>query len=77
MRTTIDIDEQLLLYAKNQATLQNTTLKKVLEDALRNLFSQQQTPQKSIKLETCAGTGLKAGVNLNNNQSLNDIMDGY
>ena len=77
MRTTIDIDEQLLLYAKNQATLQNTSLKKVLEDALRNLFSQQQTPHKPIKLKTCSGEGLKAGVNLNNSQSLNDIMEGY
>ena len=77
MRTTIDIDEQLLLYAKNQAALQNTSLKNVLENALRNFFSQQQIPQKTIKLETCSGAGLKAEVNLNNSQSLNEIMDGY
>ena len=57
MKTTIDIDEQLLIYAKNQAALQNTTLKKILEDALRNLFSQQQIAHKPIKLKTCAGTG--------------------
>ncbi len=39
MRTTIDIDEQLLVYAKLQAAQQGCTLKQVIEDALREFFS--------------------------------------
>ncbi len=34
MRTSIDINSQLLLYAKHQAVQQGCTLKKVREDAL-------------------------------------------
>ncbi len=36
MRTTINIDEQLLVYAKLQAAQQGCTLKQVIEDALKN-----------------------------------------
>ncbi len=38
MHTTIDIDDQLLLYAKHQAVQQGCTIKKILEDALRDFF---------------------------------------
>ncbi|MDP1614966.1 MAG: hypothetical protein Q8L68_04140 [Methylococcales bacterium] len=38
MRTSVDIDDQLLLYAKRQAAQQSCTLKQVLEDALRAFF---------------------------------------
>ena len=38
MRTTIDIDDQLLLYAKHQAVQQGCTIKQILEDALRDFF---------------------------------------
>jgi hypothetical protein len=38
MRTTIDIDDQLLLYAKHQAVKQGCTIKQILEDALRDFF---------------------------------------
>ena len=36
MRTTVDIDDQLLIYAKHQAVQQGCTLKQILEDALRD-----------------------------------------
>jgi len=77
MRTTVDIDDQLLLYAKHQAVQQGCTLKQVIEDALRDFFSHQSLQHKSVSLETFSGTGLKPGVNLDNGRSLNDIMDGY
>jgi len=38
MHTSIDIDDQLLLYAKHQAVQQGCTIKKILEDALRDFF---------------------------------------
>ncbi|MGZ3972004.1 MAG: hypothetical protein ACXV9R_09035 [Methylobacter sp.] len=77
MRTTVDIDDQLLRYAKQQAVQQGCTLKQVLEDALRDFFSHQVMTHEPVQLETFPGAGLKPGVNLDNGRSLNDIMDGY
>ena len=77
MRTTIDIDDQLLLYAKHQAVKQGCTIKQILEDALRDFFSHQASRPDIVSLETFSGAGLKAGVNLDNSRSLIDIMDGY
>lgn len=76
MRTTIDIDDQLLKYAKLQATQKDCTLKQVVEDALREFFSRHRIESEPVKLETVSGAGLKPGVDLDNGRSLNDIMDG-
>ena len=77
MRTTIDIDDQLLLYAKHQAVKQGCTIKQILEDALRDFFAHPPLQHEVVSLETFSGAGLKPGVNLDNNRSLSDIMDGY
>lgn len=76
MRTTINIDDQLLMYAKLQATQQGCTLKQIVEDALREFFSRHGMDRDPVKLETVSGAGLKPGVNLDDGHSLNDIMDG-
>ncbi len=76
MRTTINIDDQLLMYAKLQATQQGCTLKQVVEDALRDFFSHHHLERDPVKLETVSGAGLKPGVNLDDGRSLNDIMEG-
>lgn len=75
MRTTIDIDEQLLLYAKQKAAEQRVSLKSIMEDSLRDFFSRQVVDKDFIKLETFTGAGTKPGVDLCNNRSLVDIMD--
>ncbi|MEY3760839.1 MAG: hypothetical protein RIR39_2330 [Pseudomonadota bacterium] len=77
MRTTVDIDDQLLLYAKHQAVQQGCTFKQILEDALRDFFLHQSRQHEVVRLETFSGAGLKPGVNLDNNRSLIHIMDGY
>ena len=76
MRTTINIDDQLLMYAKLQATQQGCTLKQIIEDALREFFSRHNMERNLVKLETVSGAGLKPGVNLDDGRSLNDIMEG-
>jgi len=76
MRTTIDIDEYLLVYAKQKAAETHVSLKSVLEDALRDFLSRHAVEHEMVKLETFQGVGLKPGVDLNNNRSLNDIMEG-
>ena len=75
MRTTINIDEQLLAYAKLQAVQQGCTLKQVIEDALREFFSRHHLQHVPVKLETVSGAGLKPGIDLDNSRSLSDIMD--
>ena len=77
MRTTVDIDDQLLLYAKHQAVRQGCAFKQILEDALRDFFLHQSRQHEPISLETFSGAGLKQGVNLDHSRSLHDIMDGY
>lgn len=57
MRTTVDIDNQLLIYAKQQAVQQVCTLKQVIENALRDFFSHQSLQQKPVSLETFSGAG--------------------
>jgi ribosomal protein L20A (L18A) len=76
MRTTIDIDDQLLKYAKLQAAQQGSTLRQVIEDALREFFSRHSLERNPVKLETVSGARLKPGVNLDDGRSLNDIMEG-
>ena len=49
MRTTVDIDDQFLLYAKHQAVQQGCTSKQIIEDALRDFFSHQSLQHKPIK----------------------------
>lgn len=76
MRTTINIDEQLLAYAKLRAVQQGCTIKQVIEDALRESFSRHHLKQDTVKLDTASGVGLKPGVDLDNSRNLSDIMDG-
>lgn len=76
MRTTINIDDQLLKYAKLQATQQDSTLKQVVEDALRESLSRHRVETGPVRLELVTGAGLKTGVDLDNGRSLIDIMDG-
>lgn len=75
MRTTINIDEQLLTYAKLRAAQQDCTLKQIIEDALREFFSRHHLKQEPVKLETVSGPGLKPGIDLDNSRSLSDSMD--
>lgn len=40
------------------------------------IFSHQPSWPDIVSLETFSGSGLNPGVNLDNNRSLSDIMDG-
>ena len=76
MRTTINIDDQLLQSAKHLAIEQGISLAGVIENALRESLSKPQTNTQAIQLITTLGSGVKPGVDLDNNRSLQDIMDG-
>ena len=61
MRTTIDIDDQLLLYAKHQAVEQGCTIKQIMEDALRDFFFASNTRAQGSQPYHFFRTRLKAG----------------
>ena len=77
MRTTINIDDQIFLEAKKFAADSNKTFAGVIEDALRTALA-RRSAQKSgpISLVTMKGSGVRHGVDLDDGQSLLDIMDG-
>jgi Bacterial antitoxin of type II TA system, VapB len=79
MRTTLDLDDQLLRKARHLAGESRRTLTAVVEDALRLLVLKPKTGgQKTgtIRLTTFKGQGLHTGVDLDSNASLHDHMDG-
>jgi hypothetical protein len=77
MRTTVRLDDDLLREAKRHAAEKGMTLTSLLDQALREILSQQErTPAVDrLKLPTFRGRGLQSGVDLDDAASLRDIMD--
>ena len=68
MRTTINIDDQLLLSAKHRAVERGVSLASIIEAV-------QAQERKPIRLITASGSGVKPGVDLDNGRALLDLMD--
>ena len=64
MRTTIQLNDQLLLEAKQHAAQTGRTLKAVIEDALREALARTEAtrPQTRVSLKTFKGRGVQPGV---------------
>ena len=75
MRTTLNIDDQLLNLAKHQAVEQGISLSMVIENVLRQSLLKPSMEYKAVRLVTAAGPGVKPGVDLDSGKSLLDIMD--
>ena len=76
MKTTIQLDDQLLLEAKKYATQTGRTLKAVIEDALREALARTEaTRSQRVPLETFKGRGVQPGVDLDDTSSLLDSME--
>lgn len=78
MRTTIRLDEQLLVEAKKLAAERGTTLTAILEDALREALARRRPPnrRRKVRLTTFRGKGLRPHVDLDDTASLIDRMEG-
>ncbi|MCF8052670.1 MAG: type II toxin-antitoxin system VapB family antitoxin [Desulfobacterales bacterium] len=77
MRTTIDIDDTLLAEAKKRAIEQNTSLRKVVETALRESLSRQNRPPKPFHLKWRTVRGhLVPGVDIADRDSVYERMEG-
>ena len=77
MRTTIRLDDQLLADAKTLALQTGKTLGAVIEDSLREVLARraEEGERKPVKLPRMSGNGLRAGVNLDSNAELLDLME--
>ena len=78
MRTTVDLPEDLIQEAKLRAARRRVSVSAVIEDALRASFARDVAAATNIaKLTTDpGGRGLRPGVNLDDNASVRDLMDG-
>lgn len=75
MRTTLNIDDQILATAKHRAIEQGVPLTRIVENALREAFFKTEENSKEIHLLTVKGPGVKPGIDLDHTSSLLDIMD--
>lgn len=75
MRTTLNLDDQLLISARHRAVEEGISLARVMENALRESLAKPRAKRETIRLVTASGPGVKPGVDLDNGRSLLDIMD--
>ena len=76
MRTTINLDDDLLAEAKQVATRTGRSLTDVVEDALReSLHRRHRTARRAVELPVFGQDGLQPGVDLDDSAALLDLMD--
>ncbi len=78
MRTTLNLPDDLLIEARKLAAVNNSTLSRVIGEALRESLIRRRAarPASPVHLTTCGGNGLQPGVNLDKSASLLDLMEG-
>jgi hypothetical protein len=76
MRTTISIDDRLLVEAKTRAAKSGRTLNQVVEDALREAFARREGVGRRVDLPVFRGGRVMPGVDLDDGAALLDLMDG-
>jgi Bacterial antitoxin of type II TA system, VapB len=79
MRTTLNLDDDLLRDAKRLAAERGTTLTALMEDALRIVVRrvEKPKPRRRRKLPTTGvpGAGFMPGVDLDSNAATLDLME--
>jgi plasmid stability protein len=76
MRTTLQLDDELVVQAKIRAARSGRTLSQVIEDALRQALATRAEPARPRVLVPTNPGRPRAGVNLDDNAGLLDLMDG-
>jgi hypothetical protein len=76
MRTTINLDDALLVEIKTSAAQTSRTMNQVINDAIRlGLAKSAKARKEPFDLPVFHGGALMPGVDLDNNAALLDIMD--
>ncbi|MFW6051317.1 MAG: DUF2191 domain-containing protein [Myxococcota bacterium] len=75
MKTTIDIADPLLRQAKELAARRQTTLRAVIEDALRDALERERRPygRQEIRTHTVSGRGLQQGLSWDGWSGIRDL----
>lgn len=78
MRTTVNINDELLAQAKKLAQARNLSLGEVMSEGLRALLfpALDKGRRKPTRLVTFGGKGPAPGVDLDSNAALLDLMEG-
>ncbi len=76
MRTTVDINDELLRTAKKRAAEENATLREIFDRALRQYFTDSQPKKFKLRWKTHKGGHIQPGVVLEDRNLLFDLMDG-
>lgn len=76
MRTTVTIDDQILIEVKTVAAQSGRTVSAVIEDALRASLARRAERVPIPPLPTISGGGLQPGVDLDDSAALLDLMEG-
>ena len=79
MRTTVDINDDLLIELKRVAAERRQSLKELIEDAIRSSLAYRKKPRNQKEIQhpvTFRGRGVQRGVNLDSMRELLDIMEG-
>ncbi|GAB3301379.1 DUF2191 domain-containing protein [Epidermidibacterium keratini] len=77
MRTTVNIDADLLRRAKELAARSDRSLGDVVDDALRVLLlrGETATPRAPVTLTQYGSGGLRPGVDLDNKDAMAELLD--
>lgn len=76
MRTTITLDDALLVEVKTYAAQNGRTMNDVIADAVRTAMARRHEPRPPVDLPVFPGGGtLMPGVDLDSNARLLDLMD--
>jgi predicted transcriptional regulator len=75
MKTTIDIPDQIFLRLKKMAAERKTTMKAIIESALRDVLARKRKPRKPYELEThtFGGKGLQKGLSWDDWGTIRDM----
>ena len=77
MRTTLDLDDELVKEIKRRAADSGRTMTEVIEDTIREGLRPREKSSKPYRLRIPIVKGkLRPGVDLNDRDSLYDIMEG-
>jgi hypothetical protein len=76
MKTTVDIADALLIRAKRLAARRGTTLKVVLEEALRDALERggEAPPPATLRTHTVRGQGLQPGLAWDDFSAIRDMV---
>ena len=74
MRTTVNIDDDLLRRAKEAAARTGRSLGDVIDDALRSSLASRRKSRDVPPLPVFGASGLRPGVDLENREQLADLL---